>query len=304
MQKTTIEFASHSWSPIIMKCPRGCEKCWHIRMCKRQAKNPRISQEYRDIYAGKGLPMLDEKRLRQPLQHKSATTTVVQFMGDLFAPTVPDMWRRQVWSIMYQASQHTFIVLTKYARQMKDFMETLGVTLTSLPNVIGMVSVSTQKDADERIPWLLQTPLAIRGVNVEQMLGPVDLYAAVFEGPESPFNGGDGWPPYCNMRNVNGRYGRYDDGGINWVSAGCESSNGRVGRPAEPDWFRSLRDQCKASGTPYFLKQMAIDGKLVSMPMLDGKVWDEMPAKWRETALAGRKMKGDVGGVTEGRRLI
>jgi hypothetical protein len=28
---------------------------------------------------------------------------------------------------------------------------------------------------------------------------------------------------------------------------------------------------------PFFLKQAAIDGKLVKMPKLDGKVWDEYP---------------------------
>lgn len=27
------------------------------------------------------------------------------------------------------------------------------------------------------------------------------------------------------------------------------------GRPAHPDWFRSLRDQCAAAGVPFFFKQ-------------------------------------------------
>jgi hypothetical protein len=37
------------------------------------------------------------------------------------------------------------------------------------------------------------------------------------------------------------------------VIAGGES--GRGARPAHPDWFRSLRDQCAAAGVPYFFKQ-------------------------------------------------
>jgi protein gp37 len=41
--------------------------------------------------------------------------------------------------------------------------------------------------------------------------------------------------------------------------------------------FRSLRDQCVETETPFFLKQMEVDGKLVKMPMLDGKQWREMP---------------------------
>lgn len=40
---------------------------------------------------------------------------------------------------------------------------------------------------------------------------------------------------------------------INWVISGGES--GPNARPAHPDWFRSLRDQCKAAGVPYMHKQ-------------------------------------------------
>jgi protein gp37 len=43
------------------------------------------------------------------------------------------------------------------------------------------------------------------------------------------------------------------------------------------DWARSLRDQCQAAGVPFFLKQAMIEGKMVKMPALDGKVWDEIP---------------------------
>ena len=41
--------------------------------------------------------------------------------------------------------------------------------------------------------------------------------------------------------------------GLKWVIAGCESGPGA--RPASVGWFRSLRDQCKDAGVPFFLKQ-------------------------------------------------
>ena len=44
-----------------------------------------------------------------------------------------------------------------------------------------------------------------------------------------------------------------------------------------PDWARKVRDDCKAAGVPFFLKQMHIDGRLVKMPELDGREWNEMP---------------------------
>ena len=61
-----------------------------------------------------------------------------------------------------------------------------------------------------------------------------------------------------------------------WVVCGCES--GPNARPMKTEWARSLRDQCVAAGVPYFLKQLTVDGKLVKMPKLDGKVWDERPS--------------------------
>ncbi len=45
MQKTSIEYLTHSWNPIKMKCTpvsEGCRSCWAIAMAKRLAKNPLI----------------------------------------------------------------------------------------------------------------------------------------------------------------------------------------------------------------------------------------------------------------------
>ena len=59
--------------------------------------------------------------------------------------------------------------------------------------------------------------------------------------------------------------------------AGCES--GRNARPMDLGWVRSLRDQCIAAGVPFFLKQAMEGGEVVSLPTLDGKVWDQFPAE-------------------------
>jgi protein gp37 len=49
-----------------------------------------------------------------------------------------------------------------------------------------------------------------------------------------------------------------------WVIVGGES--GKDFRPMNVEWARSLRDACAASGTPFFMKQMA--GKLPIPPDL------------------------------------
>lgn len=64
-------------------------------------------------------------------------------------------------------------------------------------------------------------------------------------------------------------------GGINWLIVGGESGGGA--RPMPEAWVRSARDQALAAGVPFFLKQKIEGGKKVSLPMLDGRSWSEVP---------------------------
>jgi protein gp37 len=122
-----------------------------------------------------------------------------------------------------------------------------------LPNVWLGVSVEDQKTADERIPLLLQTPAAVRWISAEPLLGEIDLTALDPDG-DSEINAltghtageqAEAWG--CNISRF------HDIPPLNWVVCGGES--GPHARPSHPDWFRSLRDQCKAAGVPFFFKQ-------------------------------------------------
>ena len=57
-----------------------------------------------------------------------------------------------------------------------------------------------------------------------------------------------------------------------WAVVGCES--GRRTRPMEEEWVREIIHQCQTADVPVFYKQAMIDGKLVSMPKLDGVKYD------------------------------
>lgn len=48
-------------------------------------------------------------------------------------------------------------------------------------------------------------------------------------------------------------------------------------RTTEVEWVRSIRDQAVEKNIKFFYKQAVIDGKIVSTPALDGKVWTEVP---------------------------
>ncbi|MDE0625085.1 MAG: DUF5131 family protein [Bryobacterales bacterium] len=94
---------------------------------------------------------------------------------------------------------------------------------------------------DERIPLLLETPAAVRWISAEPLLGPIDLRGA----------------------------------GLDWVVAGGES--GPRARPTDPEWVRSLRNQCEYLGVPFFFKQWGGVCPKAGGRVLDGRTWDGMP---------------------------
>ena len=75
--------------------------------------------------------------------------------------------------------------------------------------------------------------------------------------------------------------GEYLDG-IDWVITGGES--GPEARPADPDWFRSIRDQCDMHSVPFHFKQWGEFnenqervGKKNAGRLLDGEAHDGVP---------------------------
>jgi protein gp37 len=66
--------------------------------------------------------------------------------------------------------------------------------------------------------------------------------------------------------------------GLQWVITGGE--NGRQHRPVNPDWFRTLRDQCAAANVPFLFKQWEGETQRIIKAQgrqLDGVVHDGYP---------------------------
>jgi protein gp37 len=68
------------------------------------------------------------------------------------------------------------------------------------------------------------------------------------------------------------------DGGypIDLLIVGAESGPGR--RPMQLDWVRTAREAALAHGVVFHFKQSIVDGKVVHLPMLDGRKHDQMPS--------------------------
>lgn len=278
--KSKIPWTDYTWSPVTGCTPvsEGCEHCYAKRECGR----------FGDALHAPGVPfsqvVLHPSVLEQPLRWRKPRRVFVCPRADLFHPEVPFEYVAAVFGVMAACPQHTFQVLTKRPARMLEFFEWMSMTASAvklsprelcfryagrlgvfgslitdghwlLSNVMLGVTAENQARADERIPLLMRCPAALRFVSIEPMLGPVDLSTTGYL-----------WG------------GRDDDtevDALDWVICGAESGLGR--RPMELDWARSLRDQCQAAGVPFFLKQADVGGKLVKMPELDGKIWDEVP---------------------------
>jgi len=215
----------------------------------------------------------------------------VESQSDLFGEWVTDEMLDQVFAAMALCPQHIFQVLTKRPERRLDYLRAAerrvgemtfvnalrGYSLGKvdpesirdpqnrqwpLPNVWQGVSVENQQIADERIEPLLRTPAAARFISIEPMLGPINLgwigcecdTADAWDGAIDALHGKT-WIEKWN--NADGsertRVECQTIPKLDWVICGGESGHGA--RPMHPDWARGLRDQRKAAGVPFFMKQ-------------------------------------------------
>ena len=264
MTDSKIEWTDRTWNPI-RGCTReseGCRNCYAERIAARFSDPGQpfhtIAERTKSGPRWTGKMILVEDRLDLPLRWKKPAKVFVNSMFDLFHENIPDEWIDRIFAVMARCPHHTFQVPTKRAKRMREWaasrddirirhaasffadwrredgdpMRDIPPFAWPLPNVWLGVSVEDQERADERIPELLATPAAKRFISAEPLLGPLDIVGAYLIPPG--LKGEDCW-------------------GIDWVIAGGESGPGA--RPMHPDWARSLRDQCKAAGVPFFFKQ-------------------------------------------------
>lgn len=274
MARSNIEWTEYTWNPVTGCTPisEGCQNCYAKRMANRLRGRCGYPEE------NPFKVTLHPERLDEPLKWKKPRRVFVCSMGDLFHEDVPFQFIATVFGVMANSSQNIYIVLTKRPQRMKEFFDWLfsnaakyyargyrtvpydddriNVLIMNIASEYGInldfmrqwplfnvwigVTAENQARADERIPILLQIPAAARFVSVEPMLGPVDL--SLSDGVDLSMSVGTGLKPGKS----------YLINSLDWVICGGETGPGA--RPMNPDWVRSLRDQCQASGTKFFFK--------------------------------------------------
>jgi protein gp37 len=310
---TKIEWTDATWN-IITGCSvvsAGCKNCYAMKLAgtrlKHHPSRAGLTIDTKNGPVWNGEVRFNEQWIDQPIRWTKQRKIFVCAHADLFHESVPDEWIDRVFGVMWACLYgpngqpgHIFQVLTKRPERMRAYLSqdrreewaTVAVQQGGgrdpdgswdqvmnyegpHPRIWLVTSVENQEAADIRIPELLATPAAVRGISAEPLLGSVDLtpkadatYQRLSEwyGP----NGFDPTGSQPKRDRLEGYFPRLD-----WVVVGGESGPGA--RPMHPDWARSLRDQCAAADVPFLFKQWGewapVHELRCNEPGIAGKIW-------------------------------
>ena len=131
-----------------------------------------------------------------------------------------DRLRGDLWQVIQSTPWLDWQLLTKRPQNYSRLLPERWIK-GGLPRNVWLGTTVETQDYLWRVDALKAIPATIHFLSLEPLLGPL-------------------LPGLCLD-------------GIEWAITGGES--GRGARPSHPEWFRSVRDACQASGTAYFHKQ-------------------------------------------------
>jgi protein gp37 len=171
---------------------------------------------------------------------------------DVFDPEAPVGGRARLWDLIHATDHLDWLLLTKRPERFGPELP-LGWHELGWPRNVWLgVTVENQEQAEKRIPLLLEQDAVVRFLSCEPMLEDVGLnrHLGIYTHSGTPC---------CIDRPGYHALAATDRGGpgrtgIDWVIVGGES--GSRARSFRPAWARGIRDQCKAAGVRFFMKQL------------------------------------------------
>lgn len=222
-QQTGIEWTDHTFNPWIgcQEVSPACDNCY------ARVQNNR--RKWVNGWGPDGERRLT-KRWRDPIKFdREAKADGVRrrlfcaSLSDVFDNAVPTQWRADLWKLIASTPNLDWQLLTKRPQNIAKMLpENWG---GGWPNVWLGTSAENQEEYDRRRMHLLRIPAVVHFFSVEPMLSPVIRDLANERG-----------------KNV-------------WYICGGESAKG-IHRPMDLAWARKLRDSCRETSTPFFMKQI------------------------------------------------
>lgn len=236
-------FTTIEWTEVTWNPVTGCRKISQgCKHCYAERMAARLQAMRCARYANGFEPTLHWDLVEEPRRWKKPRTVFVNSMSDLFQDDVPLEFIAAVFRTMAATPRHTYQVLTKRSERLAE----LAQHLPWPDNVWMGVSVEDVRVVN-RIADLQRVPAAVRFLSCEPLIG--DL-------------------------------GEIDLQAIHWVIVGGESGPGA--RPMQPAWVERIQCQAQRAGAAFFFKQWGGVRKHVTGRKLQGRTWDEMPARGAE----------------------
>jgi protein gp37 len=242
-ENSKIEWCDHTFNPWIgcQKVSAACDNCY------AEAWDHRFGGHRWGPGAQRTRTSI--ANWRKPIGWNKAAATAgarhkvfCASLADVFDNQVPDDWRADLWQLIRDTPNLDWQLLTKRPQNIPRFVpddwENYDGGGYGYPNVWLGTTVENQAEADRRVEALVEYPAVAHFLSCEPLLEPVVIPKTWLGRRDPKRHKGTAW----------------DWTGINWVIAGAESGPGA--RPMDPDWARDIRDQCKAAGVPFFMKQM------------------------------------------------
>lgn len=266
-EHTAIAWTDHTFNPWI-GCTRvspGCEHCYAESWGRRFGVQwgPGRARKRTAASTWKQPLAWDRKAARDGVRRRVFCAS----LADVFDPEVRHNWRDEVFALAALTPNLDWLVLTKRPEHMRAYITNTETPIWvrdaalymrelprdwnwkwPLPNVWLGVTAEDQANADERLPILLDTPAAKRFVSHEPALGPVDWGTIDVDGHTEIAPLGWRWLDRLEP-------GEKDTAPrLDWIITGGESGPGA--RRFDVNWARQDRDQCRAAGVAFFMKQM------------------------------------------------
>ena len=233
-------FSNIEWTEMTWNPVTGCRKLTQgCKHCYAERMAKRLTAMGSSRYVNGFEPTLHWDLVDQPRKWRSPRTVFVNSMSDLFQVEVPIDFIEAVFRTMAETPQHTYQVLTKRSDRLLE----LAPRLPWVANIWMGVSVEDDR-VIQRVRDLQATPAAVRFLSCEPLIGPL---------PRLPLKG------------------------IDWVIVGGESGPGA--RPMKAAWVKQIHRQVVRSGAAFFFKQWGGVRKDLTGRELDGRTYDEMPAR-------------------------
>lgn len=288
-----IQWTHHSFNPW-WGCQRvspGCERCYAESFAKRVGLKVWGANAERRFFG--------DKHWNEPRKWNAKAEAAGErhrvfcaSMADVFEDR-PELaeHRERLWRLIAETPSLDWLLLTKRPENIRRLAPWKAmvdeVRYDDRPewpaNVWIGTTVEDQKRAEERIPWLIEVPAAVRFLSCEPLLEQVDLenvepYYIRDRPDRSPY------APKIRIDALRGHVKGPDDmldSRINWVIVGGES--GPKARGFNPTWAKHMVTQCQRAKVPVFVKQLGANVVDFAGQLKDraGGDWDEWPEELR-----------------------